>query len=247
MTITLKMKGMERKILVTAVAEITGEKAKYLGVPSVAYRVGNYIITKEGNIETGEAEEAEIFSLLERLSERGFSVDAQLKKIKLEEKTETAGKEAEQEERIEDCLEEEKEAEDEEESGTAIQIPMKNFSERCLNNLYALVEAKGHLIKRALDVEKLPINIRGDRLDFPWFKEECTPEELNAYMHFVTALCDMAKCQRRILAKPTEVDNEKYAFRCFLLRLGFIGEEFKEDRKILLRNLNGSAAFKHKI
>ena len=38
--------------------------------------------------------------------------------------------------------------------------------------------------------------------------------------------------------------NEKYAFRCFLLRLGFIGDEFKADRKILLSKLDGSAAFK---
>ena len=40
------------------------------------------------------------------------------------------------------------------------------------------------------------------------------------------------------------MDNEKYAFRCFLLRLGFIGEEFKQSRKILLSNLDGSSAFK---
>lgn len=39
-------------------------------------------------------------------------------------------------------------------------------------------------------------------------------------------------------------DNEKYAFRCFLLRLGFIGDEYKADRKVLLKNLSGSSAFK---
>ena len=42
-----------------------------------------------------------------------------------------------------------------------------------------------------------------------------------------------------------EVENEKYAFRCFLLRLGFIGEEYKVERKILLKNLTGSSAFKN--
>ena len=40
------------------------------------------------------------------------------------------------------------------------------------------------------------------------------------------------------------MDNEKYAFRCFLLRLGFIGAEYKAARKVLLRNLTGSSAFK---
>ena len=63
-------------------------------------------------------------------------------------------------------------------------------------------------------------------------------------MHFISALCEMAKTQKRITAKGKSVDNEKYAFRCFLLRLGFIGDEYKAERKILLRNLTGSSAFK---
>ena len=54
----------------------------------------------------------------------------------------------------------------------------------------------------------------------------------------------MSKEQKRITATEKAVDNEKYAFRCFLLRLGFIGEEYKADRKILLKNLKGSSAFK---
>ena len=54
----------------------------------------------------------------------------------------------------------------------------------------------------------------------------------------------MSKNQKRVNATEKEVDNEKYAFRCFLLRLGFIGEMYKKERKILLRNLNGSSAFK---
>ena len=49
---------------------------------------------------------------------------------------------------------------------------------------------------------------------------------------------------KRITATEKPVDNEKYAFRCFLLRLGFIGSEHKTQRKILLRNLTGSSAFR---
>lgn len=54
----------------------------------------------------------------------------------------------------------------------------------------------------------------------------------------------MALNQKRITAKEKPVGNDKYAFRCFLLRLGFIGEDYKAERKILLRNLSGSSAFK---
>ena len=55
----------------------------------------------------------------------------------------------------------------------------------------------------------------------------------------------MAKNQKRVNAKEKDVENEKYAFRCFLLRLGFIGNEYKQERKILLQNFTGSAAFKN--
>ena len=55
----------------------------------------------------------------------------------------------------------------------------------------------------------------------------------------------MALKQKRITTKEKPVDNEKYAFRCFLIRLGFIGAEYKSARKILLKNLSGSSAFKN--
>lgn len=129
-------------------------------------------------------------------------------------------------------------------TGVAIQMPLSLFTEGQLQNLYALVAAKGSLIKKALGAEDLPINIIGNKLDFPWFPKYESPDEVKAYMHFVTAICDMARNQKRITAKEKEVDNDKYAFRCFLLWLGFIGDEYKAERKVLLRNLSGSSAFK---
>lgn len=130
------------------------------------------------------------------------------------------------------------------ETGIAIQMPLSKFTESQLQNLYALVQAKSNLIKKALNTNDLSINIVDERVDFPWFEENYKPEVIKAYMEFVTALCDMACNQKRITAKEKEVENEKYAFRCFLLRLGFIGPEYKETRKILLQNFTGSSAFK---
>lgn len=138
----------------------------------------------------------------------------------------------------------EAQTQEKEQTGVAIQIPLSKFTESQLKNLYTLVEVKSQLIKKALNTTDLNINILDDRLDFPWFEESDNPEQIKAYMTFVTALCNMACNQKRITAKKKEVDNEKYAFRCFLLRLGFIGPEYKEARKILLKNFTGSAAFK---
>lgn len=134
--------------------------------------------------------------------------------------------------------------EQDEPTGISIQIPASELSKAQLLNLHAILDAKGTLIKKALGIDALPVNRIDERLDFPWFSADSTPEEMQAYMKFITALCEMAKNQKRITAKEKAVDNEKYAFRCFLLRLGFIGVEYKADRKILLRNLSGSSAFK---
>ena len=106
------------------------------------------------------------------------------------------------------------------------------------------MEAKGDLIKKALGADRIEIEITQDTVKFPWFDTLPDADEVKAYTDFIAALCRMSKEQIRVTATKKDVENEKYAFRCFLLRLGFIGEEYKKDRKILLRNLSGSSAFK---
>ena len=103
---------------------------------------------------------------------------------------------------------------------------------------------KGNLIKKALQIDDVPIEIKENNVAFPWFKRELSDGEINAYTHFIQAICDMSKKQKRIASKVKEVPNEKYAFRCFLIRLGFVGNKYKDIRKILLKNLKGSSAFK---
>lgn len=125
--------------------------------------------------------------------------------------------------------------------GIAIQIPLSKVS---VGNLTRILDAKGNLIRKALGIDDLGFAVLENRVDFPWFPVSTTPDELKAYMHFITAICEMSTNQKRINATEKEIDNEKYAFRCFLLRLGFIGDEYKAERKILLRNLSGSSAFK---
>ena len=115
--------------------------------------------------------------------------------------------------------------------------------DKALQNLKDITAAKGSLIRKALGVEELPIEVGETKVSFPWFAGTPTPEEVKAYDHFICALCEMARNQKRVTAKERDTGNDKYAFRCFL-RLGFIGPEYKQERKILLRNLTGSSAFK---
>lgn len=131
-----------------------------------------------------------------------------------------------------------------EDIGLVIEMPRSSFTDTALDNLKRLVESKSNLIKKALGTETLELEITDDKVRFPWFEDDTNPDAVKAYTHFVTALCEMARVQKRVTAKEKETGNDKYAFRCFLLRLGFIGAAYKEERKILLRNLTGSSAFK---
>ena len=221
--------GSERKALVRAIEEITECNAQYLGAPTFAYQVDYFTIEKDGTLEFDDrADSEEIENLLEQLAERGFEgTAAEMPHTAVE--TESGELSAETET-----------ARHSESLGLTVAIPMDSTA---VGNLKKLLEAKGNLIKKAFGIDSLPIEVKEETVEFPWF-ETADADETAAYTHFISALCELSKNAKRVTAKEKEVDNEKYAFRCFLLRLGFIGTEYKAERKILLRNLSGSAAFK---
>ena len=125
--------------------------------------------------------------------------------------------------------------------GLTVEIPLHKVA---VGNLTKLLEAKGNLIRKALGITDLRVEVLEDRVAFPWFSQ-VDADSAAAYTHFISALCEMSRNAKRVTATEKPVDNEKYAFRCFLLRLGFIGSEYKAERKILLKNLSGSSAFKN--
>ena len=68
--------------------------------------------------------------------------------------------------------------------------------------------------------------------------------QLKAYIQFCLALSNMAKMAKTVSPKEPQVENQKFAMRTWLMRLGFIGEEFATARDFLTRNLQGDAAFR---
>ncbi len=135
---------------------------------------------------------------------------------------------------------EEKKTEQDESAGLTIEIPADKVN---TENLQKLLDAKGWLFRKALGIKSLAFEVTGDKVSFPWFSHTA-PDLTTAYTQFISAICRMSVEQKRITSREKSVTNEKYAFRCFLLRLGFIGDEYKQSRKLLLANLDGSAAFK---
>ena len=133
-----------------------------------------------------------------------------------------------------------------EDESVALTISMQRdfFGEQGLENLLQIIENKETLLKHALNTESLAVNECEETVEFPWFTVEKDGDG-DAYAKFITMLCEFAKNLQRVVNKPDTSDNEKYAFRCFLLRLGMIGEEYKPVRRVLLRRLTGSSAFRH--
>lgn len=125
-----------------------------------------------------------------------------------------------------------------------ISMPRDFFTEQSMNNLLQLIANKETLLKHALNTESLAVNECEETIEFPWFTIK-QDGDADAYAKFITMLCEFAKNLQRVVNKPDASDNEKYAFRCFLLRLGMIGADYKAARKVLLRNLTGSSAFRH--
>jgi len=68
--------------------------------------------------------------------------------------------------------------------------------------------------------------------------------QLKSYIQLCLALSQMAKEVRTASPKPQQNENPKYAMRTWLLRLGFIGDEFKTAREVLTRRLDGDASFR---
>ena len=132
---------------------------------------------------------------------------------------------------------------DEEENGLTVEMPLVLVDESTIDRLRKIVENKGELFKAAFKTDNLEIIIEADKICFPWFTVE-NDDDADAYCTFISMLCEFAKNQKRINNKPETTDNPKYTMRCYLLRLGMIGVEYKAVRKVLLRNLSGSSAFR---
>ena len=206
MQINYHVTGAERKRLVKTIASYTGCDAKYLGVPSCAYRVDCFTINREGALSFDDSTDSEMVGeLLDLLRNEGFEPVA---------------------------------------ADMTISIPVEFDRSQTYEKVTALISSKQTLIKQALGIEETSVEQTDKGFDFPWFTTDATPAEQIAYKQFVKALVKTAAGLKRVNSTEREVENCKYEFRCFLLRLGFIGDEFKQSRKILLSNFKGSSAYK---
>ena len=273
MKVNYNIQKEERKAMVGIISKVLGEKPVYCGAPTFSYKIGAFEITKDGSLCFDDAtDEATVARVRTALREAGFTsedgeneascsdtgADDPIQTGAAEDElaaVETAEIEPNQTEAVEDNVlvqmgtpaepaPTEETLTEANEDSLSVSLPRSLFTETALQNLDALLLSKGRLIRHAFDIREATYTLEGDRITFAWLHGTITDETAKAYAEFISKLCLMARTQKRVTAKEKIVDNEKYAFRCFLLRLGMIGNAYKESRKILLQNLTGSSAFK---
>jgi len=244
MRINYNVTGAKRKSLVDAISQELNAPAKYLGAPTFAYEVGDYTIDKAGVLE-GE----DNYGLVAYLCGlHDFKAENEVYDVPL-----LVADDAQIpcEATLGGRLSSYRDYEEPpayghpEHDRLTIEMPLTGFTDTALENLARLIACKGELIKKAIGAEELPVERTEATLKFPWFHLGLEPEEVSAYARFIGALCAAAKKQQRVTAKEKPAENEKFAFRVFLIRLGFVGDEYKAARKILLKNLSGNSAFKN--
>ena len=238
--ISFDLRERERKELVKDISKILGEKVEYMRMPTCAYRVGDYTIAKDGTLTWG-ADVTDAESLLQALTARGWNYAIVIDTPATEEPQlgccSTDAEMPELETKVEP---------DTNTYNFCIELPEETLPDAARVNLDRIIESKGNLLRKALGTDALSYEVTDGKIRFPWFHISGSPEEVTTYTQLITALTEMAKNSKRITAKERTVCNEKYAFRCFLLRLGFIGDAYKVARKVLLKNLDGNSAFRDK-
>lgn len=148
MTITIHAQGAERKRLVQTISDWLGVLAKYCGAPTFNYEVDYFTIDRNGSLSFDDRADSEVIErLLQHIYDEGFDID-----------------QSHTEDEDEPCA-------------VCISMPKSLFTDSNLENLKALIAAKGGLIKKALGVADLPLEITDTKISFPWFPATPTTDE----------------------------------------------------------------------
>lgn len=223
MIINFNVSGSRRKELVQAIADFLQVHPVYLGAPTFAYEIGGCQVDANGVHTTPNTGGVATAALLDELKQKGFhSVDGDEAAIP------STSTESPREQGL-PCM---------------VEIPRVGFTPEAEDRLHRIVASKATLLKKALGTDSLEILKTEDTYQFPWFTLYDIEGEVEAYHRLICAICKMAKEQKRVTAKEQPTDNEKFSMRMFLIRLGFVGKEYKLFRKILLRNLSGNSSWK---
>ena len=206
----------DRKKLVVAAAEQLGEKPVYAGAPTLNYIVGSYAIACDRTLAGPD--------------DRGLV--AALKELDYEPKEETYDTDPAEPEA----------AQTTQPDHLTIEVSVDDsFTPAKMANLEKLIASRETLLKKVLGADALPIEQIDGVLRFPWFPAD---ENADVYSQLASALVRVATEATRITAREQQdCASDKFRMRTYLLKLGFIGDTYKQARKILTRGLSGNGSY----
>jgi hypothetical protein len=275
MEIKYNIEKSQRKALAQKISELTGADVRYAGVPSCAYEIDFFTLSKDAVLSFSDRSDTEIVEMvLDGLADAGYNSET----ITPPEGTDEADAE-------EDAPEEsDTESEDKQNSGfplnASISFPLADHTVQSLTNLICMIHSRGALLSKATggnfsadksladeigkhefrSVHELIAFIRewdetnppltgisfdSDKLTFDGFGQEADADHVQTFMKLAGAMNNMALTQQRVQAKDVDDSNEKYSLRVWLIRLGLNGNDCKADRKRLMENLSGHTAFRN--
>ena len=245
---SFKVTGLERKQLAAVIADTIGAQANYAGAPSFNYNAGGWTIDKEFIVTTPETgikeEHVTLRMVFDALNSAGASAVGSL--------TVALPMDGHNGNTLRNLVN--------------LIWSKQNLIQKALGRREAIVpvslvttinavpidtlEDFAEVVNNAIDggqIEEdsdLEIDMADRIVRFSFLNASLDAEEICAFAILCWQLNEQAKKQKFSSTKQKEATNDRYAFRCFLLKLGFIGAEYKAERKILLSKLEGNAAFR---
>ncbi|MEW6864525.1 hypothetical protein [Trueperella pyogenes] len=209
--------GTSRKHAAHLIAATTGRPAKYMRTPSMAYQIGELTLTRHSELLTPSGISDTVWTAL---LEAGIKV---------------------------------------EQTGfdpdpvhwTVIRVPLPGWGEREKHNLTAMLEAYGPLIGRALrlgidaDVHYSQGPDGVTVAEFVWFDQPAPDADFDAATALTRRMVEKAATARTVRTTPPQCENDRYAMRTWLTRLGFNGPEHAATRHALTHRLDGNGAWRN--
>jgi len=241
MRIPYNVTGEKRKALARVISETIGAEAVYKYMPTCAYEVGPYTVTKDGALEFEEG--TDCGAVLAALAAAGYEADTEPVAL-----TVTVPIGSHTGETLRNLV--------------SLVFTRGGLINRALGTSFRVDGGLMEALKAAEisgtedflravgayeDEHGSAVNgliFTPEDITFASLPETAEPEVMRAFTELCAMMNKQALAQKRIQAKAVNEENEKYALRIWLTRLGMNGAEFKEARKILMANLTGHCAFR---